>query len=417
MSDSYKNIPNDPNFRQAGQPSQSSTISVLRTPDACFDNLPMWDYEPQYFTSRLYGLDVRMAYYDLGDKEAEETILLTHGMSAWSYLNRRMIQPLVSAGHRVILFDQVGCGRSDKPSREEDYTYERHIGWNIDLLINHLSIKGVTVLLQDWGGLIGTRVVAAHPSSFRRLVIANTMLPTCDDSFFKVSPGFYSWKTFAFRTELKDDIWMKERGGRWPGQILAQKAVGPSNPKMDPAEMAAYDAPYPDDTYKAGARMFPELVSTPSSDPTNRPAMVEAENNAAAWSVFQKFTKPVLLAFSDEDTVMAGGDAIWREHCPGTKHPGVEHVTINGVGHFLQDGGAKQLVEAISSLINATPSTSIEPLGTGPPADKTAITAKIAAEVAASERAVAHGDIGISTPSDGGDSFIERTPEEQTPYQ
>jgi haloalkane dehalogenase len=396
---------------------KSSKMSVLQTPDACFDNLPLWDYEPQYFTSTLYGLEVRIAYYDLGEKGAEETILLTHGMSAWSYLYRRMIPPFVSEGHRVILFDQVGCGRSDKPSREEDYTYERHIGWNIDLLINHLRLKGVTVVLQDWGGLIGTRVVAAHPGAFRRLVIANTMLPTCDDRFFKVSPGFYSWKTFAFRTGLKDDIWMEERGGRWPGQIMAQKAVGPSNPKMDLAERAAYDAPYPDDTYKAGARMLPELVPTPPTDPTGRPMMVEAENNAAAWSVFQKFTKPVLLAFSDEDTVMAGGDAIWLKHCPGTKHPGVEHITINGVGHFLQDGGADQLLGAIAALISATPPASIAPLRAGPLGGEAAITAKAAAEAAASERAVAHGDFGISTPSDGGASFIAPTPEGRTPYQ
>jgi haloalkane dehalogenase len=391
-------------------------MSVLHTPDACFDNLPLWDYEPQYFTSTLYGLEVRIAYYDLGEKGAEETILLTHGMSAWSYLYRRMIPPFVSEGHRVILFDQVGCGRSDKPSREEDYTYERHIGWNIDLLINHLRLKGVTVVLQDWGGLIGTRVVAAHPGAFRRLVIANTMLPTCDDSFFKVSPGFYSWKTFAFRTGLQDDIWMAERGGRWPGQIMAQKAVGPSNPKMDLAERAAYDAPYPDDTYKAGARMLPELVPTPPTDPTGRSMMAEAENNAAAWSVFQQFTKPVLLAFSDEDTVMAGGDAIWLKHCPGTKHPGVEHITINGVGHFLQDGGADQLLRAIAALISATPPASIAPLRAGPLGGEAAITAKAAAEAAASERAVAHGDFGISTPSDGGASFIAPTPEGRTPY-
>ena len=412
MNDSNINIPKGPRTDQLS----SLTKLVLRTPDSCFDNLPLWNYEPQYFMSRLYGLDVRMAYYDLGDKRSEETILLTHGMSAWSYLNRRMIPPLLDAGYRVILFDQVGCGRSDKPVREEDYTYERHIGWNIDLLINHLHIKNVTVVLQDWGGLIGTRVVAAHPGAFRRLVISNTMLPTSDDSFFKVSSGFYSWKTFAFRTGLKDDIWIKERGGRWPGQILAQKAVGPSNPNMDPAEMAAYDAPYPDDTYKAGARMFPELVSTPSTDPTNRPAMAEAENNAAAWGVFQKFTKPVLLAFSDEDTVMAGGDAIWREHCPGTKHPGVEHVTINGVGQFLQDGGAEQLLEAIVDLISATPSVSIEPLCAGPVGGETAIAAKAAAEAAATERAVAHGDVGISTPSDGGVCFIATTPKGRTAY-
>jgi haloalkane dehalogenase len=407
---------NNSNENHSCGPSAQQSTAVLRTPDACFDNLPLWDYGPQYFASKLYDLDVRIAYYDLGNKNAEETILLTHGMSAWSYLYRRMIPPLVSAGNRVILFDQVGCGRSDKPSCEEDYTYERHIGWNIDLLINHLRLKDVTVVLHDWGGLIGARVVAAHPGTFRRMIIANTMLPTCDDSFFKVSPGFYSWKTFAFRTGLKDDIFMKERGGRWPGQIMAQKAIGPSNPKMDPAERAAYDAPYPDETYKAGARMFPELVPTPSTDPTDRPAMTEAENNAAAWGVFQKFNKPVLLAFSDEDTVMAGADAVWLRHCPGTRYPGVEHVTINGVGHFLQDGGAEQLVKAIAALINATPPASIKPLRAGPSGGAPEIAAKAEAEAEASARAIEHGDVGISTPSDGGASYIEPTPKGRTPY-
>jgi haloalkane dehalogenase len=212
----------------ASLPAHAAAMAVLRTPDDYFDNLPLWDYEPHYFTSRLYGLDVRMAYYDIGNPNAEETILLTHGMSAWSYLSRRMIPPLVADGHRVLLFDQVGCGRSDKPSREADYTYERHIGWNIDLLINHLQLTGVTALLQDWGGLIGTRVVAAHPGRFRRLVIANTMLSTCDDAHWcQISPGLYAWKTFAFRTGLRDEDWIAERGGRWPGQIMAQKAVGP----------------------------------------------------------------------------------------------------------------------------------------------------------------------------------------------
>mgnify|MGYP005722290899 FL=1 len=396
---------------------ENSLNKILRTPDIFFKNLPLWDYEPQYFTSKLYNMEVRIAYYDLGNKTAEETIILTHGMSAWSYLNRRMIPPLVEAGYRVILFDQVGCGRSDKPIQEKDYTYERHIGWNIDLLINFLKVKETTIVLQDWGGLIGLRVVAAHPKVFSRLVITNTMLPTCHDNFFKVSPGFYSWKTFAFRTELKDDIWIKERGNRWPGQIMAQKAIGPSNPKMNSDEIDAYNAPYPDDSFKVGARMFPELVPTPDTDPTKRPAMSEAENNAAAWAVFQKYTKPVLLAFSDEDTVMAGADAIWHKHCPGTKFPGVKHTTIKGVGHFVQDGGADQLVTAINDLINSTPLSSIKPIKAFPVGGKAAILEKEKAELNATALAVKHGDKGISTPSDGGISFIEETPIGRKPYQ
>ena len=391
-------------------------MSVYRTPDKYFQNLPLWNYEPKYFTSTLYNLKVRIAYYDLGKKRSKETILLTHGMSTWSYLYRRMIPSLISMGHRVILFDQVGCGRSDKPLKEKDYSYERHIGWNIDLLINYLSLKDVTEVLKAWGGLIGLGVVAAHPGSFRRLVIANTMLPTCDDAFFKVSNAFYTWKTFAFRTGLKDKIWNKERGGRWPSQILKQKGIGPSNPKMDSKESEAYDAPYPTETSKAGARIFPELVPTPSNDPTGRPNFKEAENNVAAWSVFQKFTKPVLLAFSDEDTVMAGGDAIWLAHCPGTKHKGVEHVTINGVGHFLQDGGSEQMVKAIDNFITATPSASIKPICAYPTSEESALIKKNDAEIAANLLALAHGDIGISTPSDGGISYIDTTPNGRKPY-
>ena len=330
-------------------------MRILRTPDTHFVDLPDWAYKPQYFTSNLFGLEVRIAYYDEGDSSAQETVVLTHGMSAWSYLNRKMVAPLISDGYRVVLFDQVGCGRSDKPIYDEDYTYERHIGWNIDLLINHLRLQDVTILLQDWGGLIGLRVAAAHPKTFRRLVIANTMLPTCNDDWFKLSPAFYAWKDFAFRTGLKDSSWIEERGGAWPGQILLQKAAGPSNTKMSVEEQAAYGAPYPGDKYKAGARSFPELVPTPASDPTGRPQLAEAENNSAAWAVFKTWTKPVLLAFSDEDTVMAGGDAIWKRHCPGTKYPGVRHVTIQGVGHFLQDGGSEQLVRAVTTFIKNTP--------------------------------------------------------------
>ena len=158
-------------------------------------------------------------------------------------------------------------------------------------------------------------------------------------------------------------------------------------------------------------------MPTPATDPTGHPAMAEAENNAAARGVFQKFTKPVLLAFSDEDTVMAGADAIWLKHCPDTKHSGVEHVTINGVGHFLQNGVAEQLVEAIAYLIKATPPASIQPLRAGPPGGATRDTAKAAAELEASRRALKHRDIGISTPSDGGASYIEPTPMGRTPYQ
>ena len=344
---------------------QEDEADVLRTPDDCFKDLPEWPYEPQYFTSRLFGLNVRMAYYALGPADAKETVLLVHGMHTWSYLNRKLVQPLLGAGHRVVLFDQVGCGRSDKPRRESDYSYERHCGWNADLLVNFLQLSGVTALFQDWGGLIGLRVAARHPSVFRRLMITNTMLPTCQDAFFRVTDAFYGWKRFAHSSQLRDDVWQREKGGRWPGAILAAKGVGPSNPSMSEAEVAAYNAPYPDPRalYSAGARMFPELIPTPPSDPTGRPQPHGGEENAAAWAAYKQWRKPVLLAFSDLDTVMAGGDRVWLEHCPGCRYPGVEHVTVRGVGHFCQDGGAQQVVEALLGLIDATPAEDIPAFG------------------------------------------------------
>ncbi len=390
-------------------PDRRRRMTVLRTPAARFENLPGWPYQPKYFTSTLYGVEVRIAYYDIGPHAARETLVLTHGMSAWSYLNRRMVPPLVRAGHRVVLFDQVGCGQSDKPARDDDYSYARHIDWNTDLLVNHLQLRDATILLQDWGGLIGLRVAAAHPETFLRLVIANTMLPTSNDDWFRLSPAFYAWKDFAFRTGLTSSSWIEERGAAWPGQIMLQKAVGPSNPVMSAEEQAAYDAPYPDDSYKAGARQLPELVPTPPSDPTGRPQLAESENNSAAWAVFEKWSKPVLLAFSDEDTVMAVGDAIWKRHCPGTQHAGVGHVTIEGVGHFLQDGGAEQLTEALLAFIHYTPASTIQAIAAGRDAGTAEQddiqAAKTAAEQAATAKADSHGSdspwSAMATPWDG----------------
>ena len=137
----------------------------------------------------LFGTEVRIAYYDLGPADAAETLLLTHGEPSWSYLYRKMVPPLLAKGYRLVLFDQVGFGRSDKPTKEEDYSYARHIAWNEDLLIKHLDLHNVTGVFQDWGGLLGLRVVAAHPDRFRRLVIANSFLPVCDDSIFEVPEG------------------------------------------------------------------------------------------------------------------------------------------------------------------------------------------------------------------------------------
>lgn len=319
---------------------------VLRTPDACFDGLKDFPYHPSYFMTHLFcssGVCIRMAYYDLGPRDAQEVVLLTHGEPSWSYLNRKLAKEL-AATYRVVMFDLVGFGRSDKPAEDLDYSYHRHISWLGDLLFNHLDLEGITAVFQDWGGLLGLRLAAQQPARFRRMVVANTFLPTCDDAFFKVPDGFYWWKDAAPR--------LMSEANKPFGAFMKVGTVGPGF-ELDEEEERAYAAPFPTDEYRAGARRFPELVPTPPSDPTGRPQLLEGENNAAAWRVFEAWHKPTLLAFSDLDKVMLGADKIWLDRCPGTR--GQAHITVQGCSHFLQDGGSPQLTPAIRAFIDANP--------------------------------------------------------------
>lgn len=310
---------------------------VVRTDAARFEGLPGWPYK------------VRIAYYDLvpncSGASERETVLLTHGEPSWSYLNRNLVPPLLDQGYRVVLFDQVGFGQSDKPVSESDYSYYRHVMWNEDLLINHLNLKDITAVFQDWGGLLGLRVVARNPTRFARFVVANTFLPTGDNAQLKVNDGFYNWKNFVHKTGLRKEGTV--------GRVVGRGAAGPSNPKLSAAEIAAYDAPFPTEEHKAGARIFPELVPTPDNDQTGRPQDAGREENKAAWAVLTEWRKPVLCAFASDDIVMKGGDQVWLDNCPGTK--GQPHVQIPGCGHFLQDGGSDNLSAAVITFIQANP--------------------------------------------------------------
>jgi haloalkane dehalogenase len=262
---------------------------VLRTPDVAFAPLGDFPYIPNYYTTHLFceeGVSLRMAYIDEGPKDAKETLLLTHGEPSWSYLYRRMIPLLTQHGYRCIAPDLIGFGRSDKPLRDEDFSYERHIAWLTDLVCNHLDLYGMTAVFQDWGGLLGLRVAANHSNRFDRLVISNTFLPTCDDSFFQIKEGFYNWKKNAPKLVTMPI-----------GTMMIRASKGPKYGELTEAEQYGYSCPFPTNEYKAGARMFPELVPTPSTDPTGRPQSTQAENNKAAWNVFKGWTKPVLLAF------------------------------------------------------------------------------------------------------------------------
>jgi haloalkane dehalogenase len=302
---------------------EGTTVNVLRTPDARFVNLPGWDFEPHY--AELPdgdGVPLRMHYADQGPPSAEPVLLL-HGEPSWAYLYRKMIPIIAGAGHRVIAPDLVGFGRSDKPARREDYTYQRHVDW-MHSFINALDLTSITLVCQDWGGLIGLRLAAEQTDRFARIVAANTFLPTGDQS-----PGeaFLRWQRFSQET---------------PNFNVGRIVNGGCLTDLPPEIMAAYDAPFPDETYKEGARQFPLLVPTSPEDPA-------AEANRRAWDTLRKWTKPFLTAFSDSDPVTRGAERLLQAQIPGAKDQ--PHTTIVGGGHFLQEDKGEELASIVVAFI------------------------------------------------------------------
>jgi haloalkane dehalogenase len=302
-------------------------MKSLRTPDNCFSHLADYDFTPNYIhVDDTEGGSLRLHYVDEGPKDAPP-ILLMHGEPTWSYLYRKMIPGLAAAGFRVIAPDLIGFGRSDKPSERSDYTYQRHVDW-LRALLDELDLQDITLFCQDWGGLIGLRLLAEENNRFSRCVAANTMLPTGDHH-----PGdaFVQWQ------QLSQNIPIFATG-----KIIAGACVKP----VTADTIAAYDAPFPDESYKAGARQFPMLVPISADDPAAIP-------NRRAWEILSKMQKPFLTAFSDKDPITKGGDAIFQKRIPGCS--GQAHTTITDGGHFLQEDQSERLVQVILEFIAATP--------------------------------------------------------------
>jgi len=289
-------------------------MEILRTPDERFANLPGYAFEPHY--TQLGALRVHRV--DEGPRGARP-ILCLHGEPSWSYLYRKMIPVFVAAGYRAVAPDLVGFGRSDKPAERTDYTYQRHVDW-MKALVEAVDLRDAVLVCQDWGGLIGLRLVAEMPDRFTAVVAANTFLPTGDQ---KPSQAFLSWRKFSQETP------------EFPvGQIVAMGCVT----SLGAAVGAAYDAPFPDERYKAGARQFPTLVPASPDDPAS-PA------NRAAWEVLCRWKKPFLTAFSDSDPITAGAEKYLHQLIPGTK--GEPHTTIRGAGHFLQEDKGEELARVV----------------------------------------------------------------------
>jgi len=299
-------------------------MSVLRTPDECFDDLPAFAFEPRYATIEDGQLGpLRIHYVDEGPADAP-VILCLHGEPTWSFLYRKMIPVFTQAGYRVVVPDLVGFGRSDKPALRTDYTYKKHVQWMKDWL-DAVGLTGMTLLGQDWGGLIGLRLLAENPDRFDRFSIANTGLPTGDHGQ-GMSDAFQRWRQFS-QDDPEFDI----------GFIVNLFGRG----SLTEAEINAYRAPFPTDDYKEGARQFPLLVPTEPDNPAS-------EDNRNAWKQLMQWEKPVLLCFSDGDPITAGGDRPFLKLVPGTR--GQPHITLKG-HHFIQEEDGETWAKAVVDWI------------------------------------------------------------------
>ena len=305
-------------------------MNILRTPNERFTNLPDYPFESNYLTvPGPEDTQLRIHYVDEGPRDAE-AVLLMHGEPSWSYLYRKMIPVITGAVLRAIAPDLVGFGRSDKPAKQDDYTYQRHVDWMQAWLVK-MDLSNITLVCQDWGGLIGLRLLAANPDRFTRAVVANTGLPTGDTP---ITDAFMNWRKFSIETPDFD-----------AGAIVAMA----TQKEVAPEIIAAYNAPFPDDTYKAGARIFPSLVPITPNDPA-------APANRKAWEVLSNFDKPFLTAFSDGDPITRGGERLLQKTVPGAK--GQPHTTITGGGHFLQEDCGEELARVIVNFMQATDSNS-----------------------------------------------------------
>ena len=306
-------------------------MQALRTPESRFSDLPDYPFASNFVDLEPDGL--RMHYLDEGGP-AGETILMLHGEPSWSYLYRFMVPPCVAAGHRVLVPDLIGFGKSDKPTQRADYSYDRHLGW-VRRFLDALDAGPMTLVCQDWGSLLGLRIAAEDPHRFSRIVVGNGALPTGD---IELPQAFKAWKTFALHSP-----W-------FPIGKIVNKGT---RRKLSRAEVAAYDAPFPNRRFKAGARAFPALVPVAFDDPG-------AAENRAAWKALESWNKPLLTAFSTGDPIMRGGDKLFQARVPGAR--GLPHVRLSG-GHFLQEDSGPEFARAVIDLIAATPRRQLDSLG------------------------------------------------------
>jgi len=298
-------------------------MEAVRTPEERFTDLPDFDFPARY--ADIGGL--RMAYVEAGPPDGEPVLLL-HGEPSWSFLYRKVLPVLAGAGLRAIAPDLIGFGRSDKPVSQAEHSYARHVEWVRALAFDHLDLRGVTVVGQDWGGLIGLRLVAEHPDRFARVVAANTGLPTGDQPM--------------------PEVWWRFREVVLTSPTLSVSRLVQSGCRTElPAEvLAAYDAPFPDESFMAGVRAMPRLVPTAPDDPAT-------VTNRAAWQRLSAWDRPFLVAFSDGDPITGGMAPILKRAMAGAA--GLDHPVLAGAGHFLQEDAGERLGQVIADFVRGNP--------------------------------------------------------------
>ena len=297
-------------------------VEFLRTPDERFENLPNFPYKTNYIEDLKGYNGLRMHYIDEGPKDSNELFLCLHGQPTWSYLYRKMIPIFVDAGYRVVAPDYFGFGRSDKPIEDKVYTFDFHRNFLIEFL-KKLELNNLTLVCQDWGGLLGLTLPIEFPDKFKRLILMNTVLGTGD---FEITPGFKAFREWVNKTP----------------DIDAGRLIKRVSPNLTQEEAAAYNAPFPDIKYKAGIRRFPNLVPTHYDAPG-----ADISRKARDW-LQKEWTGDSFMAIGMQDPIL--GPSVmrmlrkWILGCP-------KPLRIKEASHFVQEWGeivAKKALEAFN---------------------------------------------------------------------
>ena len=324
-------------------------MELIQTPASRFVGLPDYPFAENYLEIPFEGHRLSMHYLDEGGP-SEETVVLMHGQPSWSFLYRKMIPALVAAGHRMIAPDLIGFGKSDKPTRIQDYTYARQVQWLRAALLDQLDLSNITLFAHDWGGLLSLPIVARDPDRFARVMVSNTGLPTGDENsnFLPgdgprkrlVSFGTRTWQLYA-RFSPRFAI----------GSFVQWALTHSSLPEK---VIAGYDAPFPTNDHKAGPRAMPQRIPMQP----NSPGSAESRE---AWRLLADFDKPFRTAFSDRDATMSTGprlgisrpDKSFQKHVPGAADQ--RHVVISDAAHFLQEDNAEAVARELNAFIEENP--------------------------------------------------------------